>query len=99
MQRYRALERLRQLGGQPVGPLWGLQARGMAAAAQPAPVDDGMIELTVDGEAVRVPKGSNLLQACDAAGKDIPRCGEWPGWAEGCGGRRHGDRGPSGALG
>lgn len=67
--RYRALERLRQLG-QPGSSLW---ARGMAAAAQPAPVDDGMIELTVDGQPVRVPKGSNLLQACDAAGKDIPR--------------------------
>lgn len=71
MQRYgRALERLRQLG---CGP--SLQScRGMAAAAQPAvaPADD-TIEVFVDGQSVRVPKGSNVLQACDAAGKDIPR--------------------------
>lgn len=45
-------------------------------AAQPAPVavpDDNMLELTVDGQQVKVPKGSNVLQACEAAGVDIPR--------------------------
>ncbi|KAL4425968.1 hypothetical protein ABPG75_009984 [Micractinium tetrahymenae] len=65
MQRYRgALARLQAVGLQ--------SARGMAAAAQPAPAED-LIEVTVDGQKVSVPKGSNVLQACDAAGKDIPR--------------------------
>ncbi|MGW4522279.1 2Fe-2S iron-sulfur cluster-binding protein [Amycolatopsis sp. NPDC004378] len=31
-----------------------------------------LVELTVDGEAVRVPEGSTILDACTAAGKDIP---------------------------
>jgi NADH dehydrogenase (ubiquinone) Fe-S protein 1 len=57
-----------------LGQLSGLQTRCMsAAAAQPAPADD-LIEVTVDGKPTRVPKGSNVLQACDAAGVDIPRC-------------------------
>lgn len=66
MQRYRgALARLQAVGLQ--------SARGMAAAAQPAPVED-TIEVTVDGQKVSIPKGANVLAACDAAGKDIPRC-------------------------
>ena len=48
-----------------------LQARGMAV--QPAPAED-LIEVTVDGKPTKVAKGSNVLQACDAAGVDIPRC-------------------------
>ncbi|KAL4444867.1 hypothetical protein ABPG77_003917 [Micractinium sp. CCAP 211/92] len=65
MQRYRgALARLQAVGLQ--------SARGMAAAAQPAPVED-TIEVTVDGHKVSIPKGANVLAACDAAGKDIPR--------------------------
>ncbi|EFN57648.1 hypothetical protein CHLNCDRAFT_21051, partial [Chlorella variabilis] len=47
-----------------------LQARGMAV--QPAPAED-LIEVTVDGKPTKVAKGSNVLQACDAAGVDIPR--------------------------
>ncbi|MGH3320119.1 MAG: 2Fe-2S iron-sulfur cluster-binding protein [Streptosporangiaceae bacterium] len=31
-----------------------------------------LVEITVDGEAVRVPEGSTVLDACTAAGKDIP---------------------------
>ena len=31
-----------------------------------------MVTITVDGEAVSVPKGSTILTACDAAGKDTP---------------------------
>jgi NADH-quinone oxidoreductase subunit G len=31
-----------------------------------------MIKLTVDGEEVEVPKGSTVLQACEAAGREIP---------------------------
>ena len=34
---------------------------------------DDQIECKVDGETVRVPKGSTVMQACDAAGVDIPR--------------------------
>lgn len=52
---------------------WALQAqRGMAAQAAPAPAED-LIEVTVDGKKVHVPKGSNVIQACDAAGVDVPR--------------------------
>ncbi len=32
-----------------------------------------MLKLTVDGEEVEVPPGSTVLQACEAAGKEIPR--------------------------
>jgi NADH-quinone oxidoreductase subunit G len=32
-----------------------------------------MVKLTVDGIEVEVPAGSNVLQACEAAGKEIPR--------------------------
>jgi NADH-quinone oxidoreductase subunit G len=32
-----------------------------------------MVKLTIDGIAVEVPPGSNVLQACEAAGKEIPR--------------------------
>ncbi len=31
-----------------------------------------LVEFTVDGEQVRVPEGSTILDACTAAGKDIP---------------------------
>ncbi|MER5649549.1 2Fe-2S iron-sulfur cluster-binding protein [Streptosporangium sp. NPDC002524] len=31
-----------------------------------------LIEMTVDGDPVRVPEGSTVLDACSAAGKDIP---------------------------
>ena len=36
---------------------------------------DDQIECKVNGEPVRVPKGSTVMQACDAAGIDIPRQG------------------------
>ncbi|HEY0420035.1 MAG TPA: 2Fe-2S iron-sulfur cluster-binding protein, partial [Acetobacteraceae bacterium] len=32
-----------------------------------------MVKVTVDGIEVEVPPGSNVLQACEAAGKEIPR--------------------------
>jgi len=32
-----------------------------------------MVEVTVDGKPVKVPRGSNVLQACEAGGVDIPR--------------------------
>ena len=40
------------------------------SAAQQAP---DTMEVTVNGEAVNVAKGSTVMQACDAAGIDIPR--------------------------
>jgi hypothetical protein len=40
------------------------------AAPQPAP---DHIEVFVNDEPVHIPKGSSVLQACDAAGIDIPR--------------------------
>ena len=71
MQRLRALRRALPAGG--AAPGWG-QSRAMAAAAEPAPAPaDDRIELTIDGKGVKVAKGSNVLQACDAAGVDIPR--------------------------
>lgn len=71
MQRLRALQRVSRRGTE-----WSrVPSRPMAAQAAPEPVDDGKIEVIVDGKPVRVPKGSNVLQACDAAGVDVPRCG------------------------
>jgi NADH-quinone oxidoreductase subunit G len=32
-----------------------------------------MVKLTIDGIAVEVPAGSNVLQACEAAGREVPR--------------------------
>ena len=81
---------LRQLGLASRQPLsaWGLQSQ-RCMAAQPA-VQEDMIEVTVDGNPVKVAKGSNVLQACDAAGVDVPRCGSLAGqqhtprWREWC---------------
>jgi len=45
-----------------------------SSAAEPEPVDDGMVpNVTVNGVEVKVPKGSNVMAACEAAGIDIPR--------------------------
>lgn len=53
-----------------VGPLGTVQARGSATAAN---LSDDKIEVTVNGDPIRIPKGYTVLQACDAAGIDIPR--------------------------
>ena len=50
----------------------GIIATGRDFAAQAAPQDD-LVTVTVDGKQVQVPKGASVLQACDAAGVDIPR--------------------------
>ena len=51
-------------------------ARSLASTPAPAPaaapVVDG-IECTVNGKTVTIPKGANVMAACDAAGVDIPR--------------------------
>ena len=65
----------------------GVRAAASAAPAA-APADDGL-QVTVNGEAVTVPKGSSVMQACDAAGVDIPRLVE----GEGGGTRDDGARG------
>ena len=61
------LQRLRQLRGAQV---W--QLRGLAAAA-PQQASDDLLECFVDGQSVKIPKGSNVLSACTAAGVDVPR--------------------------
>jgi len=69
MQRLRALQLLRPLAEQPGSSL---QAQRWMAA-QPAPADDNNLEVVVNGQHVKVPKGYNVLQACEAAGVDVPR--------------------------
>ena len=55
----------------------GLQTgSGLLQSAQPAPAAD-TIEVFVNDEPVQIAKGASVLQACDAAGIDIPRCGSW----------------------
>ena len=49
-------------------------ARSLASTPAPAPAVDG-IECTVNGKTVTIPKGANVMAACDAAGVDIPRYG------------------------
>lgn len=52
----------------------GSSVRGfhVTAAALQAPAADQM-EVEVNGQNVNVAKGSTVMQACDAAGVDIPR--------------------------
>jgi predicted molibdopterin-dependent oxidoreductase YjgC len=49
-----------------------LPPRSTVIPSPPARVERAAVELTVDGEIVRVEEGSTLLDACRAAGKDIP---------------------------
>jgi predicted molibdopterin-dependent oxidoreductase YjgC len=49
-----------------------LPPRSTVIPSAPARVTRAAVELTVDGEVVRVEEGSTLLDACTAAGKDIP---------------------------
>lgn len=55
----------------------GMQAvrkRGLLLARTfSAPAIADAVEVTVDGKPVRVPKGASVMEACDAAGVDIPR--------------------------
>lgn len=37
-----------------------------------------MIEVFVNDQPLQIPKGSTVMQACDAAGVDIPRCSTIP---------------------
>lgn len=56
--------------------LRGVQTSAGPSQAQPAaaaPPASDTIEVFVNDEAVQIPKGSTVLQACDAAGIDIPR--------------------------
>lgn len=47
-------------------------------SAQAAPKQEDLVPVFVDGKQVNVPKGASVLQACDAAGIDIPRCAPSP---------------------
>lgn len=49
-------------------------ATSAGALQQAAPQPADTIEVFVNDEPVQIPKGSSVLQACDAAGIDIPRC-------------------------
>lgn len=56
---------------------------GRCFSAQPeaAPAEkEDMVEVIVNGRPVSVPKGSNVLQACEAGGVDIPRYGFFICW-------------------
>lgn len=44
-----------------------------AGALQQAVPQPEMIEVFVNEEAIQIPRGSTVMQACDAAGIDIPR--------------------------
>jgi len=53
-------------------------SRCFSAQPEAAPVEkEDMVEVTVNGRPVSVPKGSNVLQACEAGGVDIPRYYYW----------------------
>jgi NADH dehydrogenase (ubiquinone) Fe-S protein 1 len=53
-------------------------AAALQAQAQPAP---DTMEVFVNDEPVTIPKGSTVLQACDAAGIDVPRWVGFCAWA------------------
>lgn len=86
MQRLRALQRLAGKSSNSKGieiPSIGILRDNWTCSslrlfsAEPAK-DDGqpkeeLVEVTVNGRPVSVPKGSNVLQACEAGGVDIPR--------------------------
>ena len=72
----RALRRGLAQDGSGTGSVRGLH---VTAAAQ-APAENEM-EVEVNGQNVNVAKGSTVMQACDAAGVDIPRCAELLGHA------------------
>ena len=49
------------------------QPTTVAARMYTEPADDGLVEVFVDGVPVRVEPGTTILQACEEAGKQIPR--------------------------
>ena len=51
-----------------------------ASSQQAQPASDSM-EVFVNEQPVSIPKGSTVLQACDAAGVDIPRWEAWRRWS------------------
>lgn len=83
MQRIRALQRFagsagRKLDGSGSVYIPIVDGSNRNYSAQPAMEEkadkrEDMIEVTVNGRTVSVPKGSNVLQACEAGGVDIPR--------------------------
>ena len=64
----RALKGLDGLAAQPGAG--SVRCLHVTSAAQQAP---DTMEVNVNGENVNVAKGSTVMQACDAAGIDIPR--------------------------
>jgi predicted molibdopterin-dependent oxidoreductase YjgC len=54
-------------------PIWfRLPPRSTVIPEAPAVAPPASVEVTVDGRAVEVPEGGTILDACKAAGKDIP---------------------------
>ncbi|MFF4211741.1 2Fe-2S iron-sulfur cluster-binding protein [Streptomyces sp. NPDC001796] len=47
--------------------------------AIPLGVPRRLVEFTLDEQEVRVPEGSTILDACRAAGKDVPTLWLWCG--------------------
>jgi len=50
-------------------------AEPLYATGAPAPVvqpGTELVNITIDGKAMQVPKGTNLLEACNHAGADVP---------------------------
>lgn len=47
---------------------------GTASPQQQPAAHADTIEVFVNDQAYQIPKGSSVMQACDAAGVDIPRC-------------------------
>ena len=60
-------------GGAPARGLAGSASASAAADAAPAAPAVEMIEVTVNGAPVSIPKGANVMAACTAASVDIPR--------------------------
>lgn len=84
MQRLKALQRLASRSKHP--SFFAGKSEGFVSdnhmyrcfAAQPdaaSAANEDLIEVIVNGRPVSVPKGSNVLQACEAGGVDIPRYG------------------------
>ena len=54
------------------GGAW-VRTKAAASSSLPAEEEEELASCTVNGKEVSVPKGSTVMQACEAAGVDIPR--------------------------
>ena len=57
-----------------ITPILGNNHSQLFSSSTPSPAPaDNKIEVTVDGKSVEIEKGMTVMQACDIAGKEIPR--------------------------